>query len=99
MDQPDAGSAGMFSRWTNQMQEVRTNPMQEAWIHFHDGPIICRKCGYILMTDQSDAGSVDERYVAIRKPYYTRHDTPRGWGRPRYELRYEGDTSAEEWLQ
>jgi len=41
----------------------------------------------------------DERYVAIRKPYYTRHDTPRGWGRPRYEKRYEGDTSAEEWLQ
>eukprot|EP00242_Pyramimonas_sp_CCMP2087_P015273 CAMPEP_0198221004 /NCGR_PEP_ID=MMETSP1445-20131203/81767_1 /TAXON_ID=36898 /ORGANISM="Pyramimonas sp., Strain CCMP2087" /LENGTH=402 /DNA_ID=CAMNT_0043898969 /DNA_START=97 /DNA_END=1305 /DNA_ORIENTATION=+ len=41
----------------------------------------------------------DERYIAIRKPYYTRHDTPRGRGRPAYEAQYDGDTSAEEWLQ
>eukprot|EP00959_Pyramimonas_sp_CCMP1952_P118416 2476102-Pyramimonas_sp.AAC.1 len=31
MDQSDAGSAGMFSQWTNQTQE--------AWVYSHDGPI------------------------------------------------------------
>ncbi|KAK3257495.1 hypothetical protein CYMTET_33420, partial [Cymbomonas tetramitiformis] len=41
----------------------------------------------------------DERYIAVNKPFDTRHDTPRGWGRPRYTLRYEGDISAEEFLE
>eukprot|EP00976_Prorocentrum_cordatum_P075329 1181864-Prorocentrum_minimum.AAC.2 len=38
----------------------RTNQMQEAWVYSHDGPIRRRKRGYILMTDQSDAGSADD---------------------------------------
>eukprot|EP00959_Pyramimonas_sp_CCMP1952_P463111 9484353-Pyramimonas_sp.AAC.1 len=40
---------GMFSRRINQMQEAR--------VCSHDGPIGHSKCGYILKTDQSDAGS------------------------------------------
>ena len=31
--------------------------MQEAQVYSHDGPIRCRKRGYILTTDQSDARS------------------------------------------
>eukprot|EP00976_Prorocentrum_cordatum_P014477 289031-Prorocentrum_minimum.AAC.1 len=31
--------------------------MQEARVYSHDGPIRCRKHGYILTADQSDAGS------------------------------------------
>eukprot|EP00959_Pyramimonas_sp_CCMP1952_P019731 416935-Pyramimonas_sp.AAC.1 len=31
MDQSDAGSAGIFSQWTNQTQETR--------VYSHDGPI------------------------------------------------------------
>eukprot|EP00959_Pyramimonas_sp_CCMP1952_P466496 9490044-Pyramimonas_sp.AAC.1 len=31
MDQSDAGSMGIFSRWTNHTQE--------AWVYSHDGPI------------------------------------------------------------
>eukprot|EP00959_Pyramimonas_sp_CCMP1952_P177871 3717558-Pyramimonas_sp.AAC.1 len=30
----------------------------EKWVNSHDGPIRRRKHGYILMTDQSDAGSM-----------------------------------------
>eukprot|EP00959_Pyramimonas_sp_CCMP1952_P073247 1531145-Pyramimonas_sp.AAC.1 len=37
-DQSDAGNVGIFSRWTNQMQEMQ--------VYSHDGPIIYRK--YIL---------------------------------------------------
>eukprot|EP00976_Prorocentrum_cordatum_P059543 1175544-Prorocentrum_minimum.AAC.2 len=55
MDQSDAGSVGIFSRWTNQMQE--------AWVYSHDGPIRHRKRGYILTMDQSDAGSVGSASV------------------------------------
>eukprot|EP00976_Prorocentrum_cordatum_P051673 1043241-Prorocentrum_minimum.AAC.1 len=47
--QSDAGSAGVFSRWTNRTQE--------AWVCSHDGPITRRTRGYGLTTDQSDAGS------------------------------------------
>eukprot|EP00959_Pyramimonas_sp_CCMP1952_P276645 5782683-Pyramimonas_sp.AAC.1 len=43
------GYAGMFSRWTNQTQEVR--------VCSPDGPIRHRKRGYILPTDQSGTGS------------------------------------------
>eukprot|EP00959_Pyramimonas_sp_CCMP1952_P189538 3964675-Pyramimonas_sp.AAC.2 len=50
MDQSDAGSAGIFSQWTNQMREAR--------VYSHSGPIRCRKRGYILTADQSDTGSV-----------------------------------------
>eukprot|EP00976_Prorocentrum_cordatum_P079643 1183639-Prorocentrum_minimum.AAC.9 len=39
----------------------RTNQMQEARVYSHHGPIRCRKRGYILTTDQSDAGSADGR--------------------------------------
>eukprot|EP00959_Pyramimonas_sp_CCMP1952_P038206 799529-Pyramimonas_sp.AAC.1 len=51
-DQSDVGSAGTFSRQTNQMQEARA--------YSHGGPIRRRKRGkrgYILTADQSDAGS------------------------------------------
>eukprot|EP00976_Prorocentrum_cordatum_P067112 1178594-Prorocentrum_minimum.AAC.1 len=41
---------GVFSR--------RTNRTQEVWVYSHDGPIIRRKRGYILTTDQSYAGSM-----------------------------------------
>eukprot|EP00959_Pyramimonas_sp_CCMP1952_P311530 6519846-Pyramimonas_sp.AAC.1 len=47
-DQSDARSAGIFSR--------RTNRMHKARVYSHDGPIGCTKRGYILTTDQSDAG-------------------------------------------
>eukprot|EP00959_Pyramimonas_sp_CCMP1952_P379256 7944391-Pyramimonas_sp.AAC.1 len=43
-------SLGIFSRWTNQTQG--------AWVCSHDGPIRRRARGYVLTTDQSDAGSV-----------------------------------------
>eukprot|EP00959_Pyramimonas_sp_CCMP1952_P400448 8390888-Pyramimonas_sp.AAC.1 len=43
-------SAGIFSR--------RTNQTQEAWVYSHNGPTRRRKRGYILMMNQSDAGSV-----------------------------------------
>eukprot|EP00976_Prorocentrum_cordatum_P071937 1180520-Prorocentrum_minimum.AAC.1 len=36
---------------------TRTNWTQESWAYSHDGPIGRRKRGYILTTDQSDAGS------------------------------------------
>eukprot|EP00976_Prorocentrum_cordatum_P041101 834337-Prorocentrum_minimum.AAC.1 len=49
MDQSDAGSMGIFPRWTNQTQEARG--------YSHDGPIRRRKHGYIPTTDQSDTGS------------------------------------------
>eukprot|EP00976_Prorocentrum_cordatum_P068418 1179125-Prorocentrum_minimum.AAC.2 len=49
-DQSNAGSVGIFSRRTNQTQEV--------WVYSHDGPIKLRKCGYILTMNQSDAVSV-----------------------------------------
>eukprot|EP00976_Prorocentrum_cordatum_P079040 1183383-Prorocentrum_minimum.AAC.1 len=35
----------------------RTNHTQEARVYLHDGPIVRRKRGYILMTGQSYAGS------------------------------------------
>eukprot|EP00959_Pyramimonas_sp_CCMP1952_P035281 739125-Pyramimonas_sp.AAC.1 len=35
----------------------RTNQTQKARLYSHDGPIRRRKRGYILTTDQSDAGS------------------------------------------
>ena len=44
----DYRSAGIFSR--------RTNQTQQAQVYSHDGPIRRRRRGYILMTDQSDAG-------------------------------------------
>eukprot|EP00959_Pyramimonas_sp_CCMP1952_P082395 1721613-Pyramimonas_sp.AAC.1 len=50
MDQSDAGSVGIFPHWTNRTQEV--------WVYSHDGPIRCRKRGFIPTMDQSDAGSV-----------------------------------------
>eukprot|EP00976_Prorocentrum_cordatum_P112760 1195588-Prorocentrum_minimum.AAC.3 len=55
MDQSDAGSAGIFSRWTNQTQEAR--------VYSHDGPIRRRKRRYILTMDQSgvSAGPSDHR--------------------------------------
>eukprot|EP00959_Pyramimonas_sp_CCMP1952_P446875 9356884-Pyramimonas_sp.AAC.1 len=37
MDQSDAGSAGIFSRWTNQAQEAR--------VYSHNGPIISGLAG------------------------------------------------------
>eukprot|EP00959_Pyramimonas_sp_CCMP1952_P144118 3017009-Pyramimonas_sp.AAC.1 len=49
MDQSDAGSTGIFSRWTNLTQEAR--------VYSHDGPIGCRTREYVLTMDQSDAGS------------------------------------------
>eukprot|EP00976_Prorocentrum_cordatum_P073505 1181122-Prorocentrum_minimum.AAC.1 len=64
MDQSDAGSAGMFSRWTSQTQEART---QEVRVYSHDGPIRRRKCGYVLTTDQSDAGSAGIRTNMVNK--------------------------------
>eukprot|EP00976_Prorocentrum_cordatum_P006824 137157-Prorocentrum_minimum.AAC.1 len=48
-DQLDAGSVGIFLRWTNQTQE--------AWVYSHDGPIGRRKRGYVLTMDQSDVES------------------------------------------
>eukprot|EP00976_Prorocentrum_cordatum_P112367 1195519-Prorocentrum_minimum.AAC.8 len=48
-DQSDAGSADIFSK--------RTNRMQEAQVYSHGGPIGRRKRRYILTADQSDAGS------------------------------------------
>eukprot|EP00976_Prorocentrum_cordatum_P104726 1194010-Prorocentrum_minimum.AAC.2 len=39
----------------------RTNPTQGVRVYSHHGPIRCRECGYILMMDQSDAGSL---YIA-----------------------------------
>eukprot|EP00959_Pyramimonas_sp_CCMP1952_P218498 4569983-Pyramimonas_sp.AAC.1 len=48
-DRSDAGSAGILSQRTNQMQEAR--------VYSHDGPIGRRKRGYIRTTDQSAAGS------------------------------------------
>eukprot|EP00959_Pyramimonas_sp_CCMP1952_P274416 5736181-Pyramimonas_sp.AAC.1 len=50
MDQSDAGSMGIFPRWTNQTQEV--------WVYSHDGPIRRRNFGYIPTMDQSDSGSM-----------------------------------------
>eukprot|EP00976_Prorocentrum_cordatum_P067049 1178565-Prorocentrum_minimum.AAC.1 len=38
--------AGIFSRWTHQMQE--------AQVYSHDGPIRCRKRRSILTMDQSE---------------------------------------------
>eukprot|EP00976_Prorocentrum_cordatum_P062786 1176855-Prorocentrum_minimum.AAC.2 len=56
--QSDAGSAGIFSRRTNQTQEIRvfsasifarrTNRTQETRVYSHAGPIRRRKCGHIL---------------------------------------------------
>eukprot|EP00959_Pyramimonas_sp_CCMP1952_P467801 9492209-Pyramimonas_sp.AAC.1 len=36
--------------------------MQEAWVYFHNGPVRCRKRGYIPTMDQSDAGSVGHHH-------------------------------------
>eukprot|EP00959_Pyramimonas_sp_CCMP1952_P324229 6785997-Pyramimonas_sp.AAC.1 len=49
MDQSASGSAGIFSQWTNRLQEAR--------VYSHNGPVGFRKRGYILTTDQSDSGS------------------------------------------
>eukprot|EP00976_Prorocentrum_cordatum_P091740 1188645-Prorocentrum_minimum.AAC.1 len=64
MDQSDSGSAGVFTRWTNQIQEARVyshdGPIRfrkRGYIHSHDGPIRFRKRGYIHTMDQSDSGS------------------------------------------
>eukprot|EP00959_Pyramimonas_sp_CCMP1952_P162867 3404867-Pyramimonas_sp.AAC.1 len=48
-DQSDAGSAGMFSR--------RTNQTREAQVYSQGGPIRRKKRRYILTADQSDASS------------------------------------------
>eukprot|EP00976_Prorocentrum_cordatum_P043609 882349-Prorocentrum_minimum.AAC.1 len=50
MDQSDAGSAGIFSRWTNQTQDAR--------VYSHDGPIRRRKCGYILRPSAHHDGAL-----------------------------------------
>eukprot|EP00976_Prorocentrum_cordatum_P057856 1165860-Prorocentrum_minimum.AAC.1 len=47
--QSDAGSAGIFSR--------RTNQPQAAQVYSHGGPISRRKRRYILTADQSAAGT------------------------------------------
>eukprot|EP00976_Prorocentrum_cordatum_P066264 1178239-Prorocentrum_minimum.AAC.1 len=70
--QSDAGSAGIFSRRTNQTQEAR--------VYSHDGPIRRRKRRYILTTDQSDGGSAG---IFSRRTNHTQearvysHDGPR----------------------
>eukprot|EP00976_Prorocentrum_cordatum_P002023 40501-Prorocentrum_minimum.AAC.1 len=58
MDQSDAGSAGIFGRWTNQRDtraglDADTRRRQEAWVYSHYGPIRRRKCRYIQTMDQS----------------------------------------------
>eukprot|EP00959_Pyramimonas_sp_CCMP1952_P265522 5551832-Pyramimonas_sp.AAC.1 len=52
----------------------RTNQTQEAWVYSHDGPIGHGKRGYILTTDQSDAGSVG---IFLRWTNRTREFTAR----------------------
>eukprot|EP00976_Prorocentrum_cordatum_P096505 1190597-Prorocentrum_minimum.AAC.2 len=59
MDQSDAGSAGIFSQWTNQMQEAR--------VYSHNRICRCREgrarhghCG------------IDHRDLIIEPPYYNR---------------------------
>lgn len=42
----------------------------------------------------------DERYIALSKPWDTRHDVPRGWpGKLRFTPKHAGDQSAEEFLE
>eukprot|EP00976_Prorocentrum_cordatum_P063896 1177263-Prorocentrum_minimum.AAC.5 len=48
-NQSDAVGAGIFSRRTNQTQSAR--------VYSNDGPIRRSQRGYILTTNQSDAGS------------------------------------------
>eukprot|EP00976_Prorocentrum_cordatum_P027953 567213-Prorocentrum_minimum.AAC.1 len=41
--------------WTCRAIALHRLPL--APVYSHNGPIRCRKCGYILMTDQLDAGN------------------------------------------
>jgi hypothetical protein len=56
---------------------------------------------WYLSSVVTDWFGADERYTCVRKPFYVRHDTPRGWDNhngPRYTVKFDGDTSAEEFL-
>eukprot|EP00959_Pyramimonas_sp_CCMP1952_P081079 1694015-Pyramimonas_sp.AAC.1 len=57
MDQSDTASGGIFSRWTNQTQQVG--------VYSHDEPIRHSKRGYILTMDQSDTaiGGIFSRWT------------------------------------
>eukprot|EP00976_Prorocentrum_cordatum_P108079 1194768-Prorocentrum_minimum.AAC.1 len=49
VDQSDAGSVGIFSRWTNQTHEAwvysHCGPIRRTvWVYSHGGPIRRRKC-------------------------------------------------------
>eukprot|EP00959_Pyramimonas_sp_CCMP1952_P359914 7535893-Pyramimonas_sp.AAC.1 len=59
MDQSDAGSAaaGIFSRWTNQMQEAR--------VYSHDGPITGSCAPMIVAQHQS---VIDEATTSLLVP-------------------------------
>eukprot|EP00976_Prorocentrum_cordatum_P010575 211122-Prorocentrum_minimum.AAC.1 len=62
---PSSPSTSAFRLWIRKTGQARvgldadtvTNQTQEAQVYSHHGPIGCRKRGYILTTDQSDAGS------------------------------------------
>eukprot|EP00959_Pyramimonas_sp_CCMP1952_P381534 7994605-Pyramimonas_sp.AAC.1 len=43
--------------------------MQEAWVYSHDGPIRCRKRGYILTADL-----LDGHHYPLLRPRHGGHD-------------------------
>eukprot|EP00976_Prorocentrum_cordatum_P102767 1193201-Prorocentrum_minimum.AAC.1 len=58
-DQSDAARTGTFAR--------RTNRTQDARVYSHDGPFGRRTRGYILTTDQSDAGRAGRAGIFSRR--------------------------------
>eukprot|EP00959_Pyramimonas_sp_CCMP1952_P017743 376488-Pyramimonas_sp.AAC.1 len=61
MDQSDTGSVGVFSPVSARSPRGCTRRVQHLLsphpAYSHNGPIRRRKCGHILMMDQSDVGS------------------------------------------
>eukprot|EP00959_Pyramimonas_sp_CCMP1952_P062331 1303165-Pyramimonas_sp.AAC.1 len=53
--------------------------MQDVRVCSHDGPIRCRTCGYVLTTDQSDAGRAgmfSQRTSQMQDVWVCSHDRP-----------------------
>eukprot|EP00976_Prorocentrum_cordatum_P114659 1195879-Prorocentrum_minimum.AAC.2 len=58
MDQSDAGSTSIFSRWTNQTQEAR--------VYSHDGPIGIIKCA--RKTSDGSQRKVTQPHMKFTQP-------------------------------